>query len=161
MYVVAQGLCHPLTAQRFCHPCRKERVELSQKQIQRIKVIENAAEGRLSVAQAAELLGLSTRQVKRLKRNQQAGGVEWVYHGNRGRAPGNRTGETQRKQVVELARGGYTGFNDTHVTEKLNTVDKLKVSRATVQRILRLPAPHTASGGEQGHPTEHSSRPAQ
>ena len=110
---------------------------MSQKQIQRIKVIENAAEGRISVAKAAELLGLSTRQVQRLKRSQQAGGVEWVYHGNRGRAPANRTGETQRKQVVELARGGYTGFNDTHLTEKLNKVEKLKVSRATVQRILR------------------------
>ena len=46
---------------------------MSQKQIQRIKVIENAAEGRISVAKAAELLELSTRQVKRLKRSQREG----------------------------------------------------------------------------------------
>ncbi|MGE5567502.1 MAG: helix-turn-helix domain-containing protein [Rhodospirillales bacterium] len=42
-------------------------VELSEKQLQRIKVIENAVEGRITVAEAATLLGLSTRQVQRLK----------------------------------------------------------------------------------------------
>jgi predicted HTH domain antitoxin len=42
-------------------------MDLSQKELQRVKVIENAVEGRLTVGQASELLGLSERQVKRLK----------------------------------------------------------------------------------------------
>ena len=40
---------------------------MSQKEFQRVKVIENAAGGRLSVREAARLLQLSTRQVQRLK----------------------------------------------------------------------------------------------
>ena len=40
---------------------------MSQKQLQRIVVIENAVAGRVSVAEAAEALGRSVRQVKRLK----------------------------------------------------------------------------------------------
>ena len=48
---------------------------MSQEQLQRIKVIENAVEGWISVAEAAELLGLSTRQVKRLKRQ---GASTWL-----------------------------------------------------------------------------------
>jgi len=40
---------------------------LSQKQLQRLVVIENAVAGRVSVREAAEALGHSVRQVKRLK----------------------------------------------------------------------------------------------
>ncbi|HXM20494.1 MAG TPA: helix-turn-helix domain-containing protein [Terriglobales bacterium] len=41
---------------------------MSQKEWQRVKVIENAVEGRLRVGEAARLLQLSERQVQRLKR---------------------------------------------------------------------------------------------
>ena len=127
----------PQTAQGKCHPNRKEGVNLSQQELQRIKVIENAVEGRIQVGQAAELLGLSARQVKRLKRSYQAEGAEWVQHGNRGKAPANRIDEKVRQQVLDLAQGVYRGFNDTHMTAKLNHVEEAKVSCATVQRILR------------------------
>jgi hypothetical protein len=42
-------------------------VTMSQKEFQRVKVIENAAGGRLSVREASRLLQLSERQVQRLK----------------------------------------------------------------------------------------------
>ena len=42
-------------------------VTLSQQELQRVKVIENAVEGRLTVAKAALLLQVSERQVQRLK----------------------------------------------------------------------------------------------
>jgi hypothetical protein len=47
-------------------------MELSQKELQRIKVIENAVEGRITVSQAGELLKLSKRQVIRLKKRYRA-----------------------------------------------------------------------------------------
>jgi len=43
-------------------------VTVSQKEFQRVKVIENAVDGRLSVSEAAALLQRSERQVQRLKR---------------------------------------------------------------------------------------------
>ena len=58
---------------------------MSQKEFQRVKVIENAVGGRLSVSEAARLLQLSERQVQRLKRRYRPDGVDWVRHGNRGR----------------------------------------------------------------------------
>jgi hypothetical protein len=39
--------------------------------------------------------------------------------------------------VIALARGRYQGLNDTHLSEKLREKEKLKVSRATVRRVLR------------------------
>jgi transposase len=112
-------------------------VNLSQRELQRIKVIENAVEGGSTVAEAAELLNLSGREVKRLKQRYRAGEATWVYHGNRGKKAANRIGESVRRQVLELAQGRYQGFNDTHLWEKLTKVEGLKLSRPSVQRILR------------------------
>ena len=112
-------------------------IELTQKQFQRVKVIENVVQGRIGVGEASRLLGLSPRQVKRLKRRYRAESVEWAWHGNRGRSPTRKWAEPLRQQIVELARTKYVGFNDSHLTEKLVEVEKLAVSRETVRRILR------------------------
>jgi transposase len=111
--------------------------ELSQKELQRVKVIENAVARRLSVNEAAELLQLSARQVKRLKQQHQEADAAWVHHGNRGRSPANKLPSAVQQQVVELARGRYAGFNDSHLHEKLTEVEGLAISRQSVRRILR------------------------
>ena len=59
---------------------------MSQKEFQRVKVIENAADGRLSVREAARLLQLSERQVQHLKQRYRPDSIAWVQHGNRGRS---------------------------------------------------------------------------
>jgi transposase len=110
---------------------------LSQKQLQRIKVMENVAEGRITIGRAAELLQLSTRQVKRLKQRFDAKNVQWVYHRNQGRKPANVIPESVRKRVLKLARGKYAGFNDHHLQEKLVEEENLRLSRQTVRRMLR------------------------
>ena len=57
-------------------------------------MIEGAVAGRITVEEAASLLQLSERQVKRLKqRSSDGSGAQWVYHGNRERTPANRTAE--------------------------------------------------------------------
>ena len=55
---------------------------MSQKQLQRVRVIGNAVGGRVTVGQAALLLRLSERQVKRLKARFEPDSVDWVRHGN-------------------------------------------------------------------------------
>ena len=110
---------------------------MSQKQLQRIVVIENTVAGRVSVREAAGALSRSERQVKRLKREFDRTDPSWVLHGSQGRAPANRTPEQLRRRIVKLARGKYAGFNDTHLCEKLAREETIAVSRSTVRRILR------------------------
>ena len=90
---------------------------MSQQQIQRIKVIENAVAGKITVREAAQSLNLSERQVQRLKGCCDVKDGEWVKHGNRGREPANTLKAATRERIVELARGKYAGFNDTHLHE--------------------------------------------
>jgi transposase len=108
----------------------------SQKELQRVKVIENAAEGRLSVREASRLLQLSERQVQRLKRRYEPDSIAWVHHGNRGR-PMPWAFSLQKQLILTLARGKYAGFNDSHLAQKLRVEENLTVSRETVRRILR------------------------
>ena len=110
---------------------------MSQKEFQRVKVIENAAGGRLSVREASRLLQLSERQVQRLKRRYRPDSIGWVQHGNRGRRMPWALPLPQKQLILTLARGKYQGFNDSHLTEKLHDEENLAVSRETVRRILR------------------------
>src|SRR5580704_8497128 len=112
-------------------------VTMSQKEFQRVKVIENAAGGRLSVREASRLLQLSERQVQRLKRRYRADSVGWVQHGNRGRSMPWALSLPQKQLILRLARGKYRGFNDSHLCEKLQAEENFAVSRETVRRILR------------------------
>src|SRR5437879_12965683 len=114
-------------------------VAMSQKEFQRVKVIENAAAGRLSVREASRLLQLSERQVQRLKRRYRPDSVGWVQHGNRGRSTPWAVSLPQKQSILALARGKYRGFNDSHLTEKLCAEEDLDFSRETVRRILRAP----------------------
>jgi transposase len=112
-------------------------MELSQNELQRVKVIENAVERRITVAVAGELLRLSGRQVKRLKKRYLPDTVEWVRHGNRGRGKPWGLAEAVREQILTLAKDKYEGFNDSHLTEKLREVEGMAVGRETVRRLLR------------------------
>jgi transposase len=112
-------------------------VTVSQKEFQRVKVIENAVAGRLRVSEAARLLQLSERQVQRLKRRYRPDSVAWVHHGNRGRPMPWALPAALRRTILELARGKYQGFNDSHLCQKLHSEENLVVSRETVRRILR------------------------
>jgi transposase len=112
-------------------------VTMSQKEFQRVKVIENAAGGRLSIREASRLLQLSERQVQRLKRRYRPDSVGWVQHGNRGRSMPWAVSLPQKQLILNLARGKYQGFNDSHLAEKLHAEENIALSRETVRRILR------------------------
>ncbi len=110
---------------------------MSEREWKRLNGVERVEQGLLSNGEAAVLLGLSARQMRRVRERVAELGPEGVVHGNRGRAPNHRVVEAIRARVVALRLGKYAGFNDQHFTEKLTEVEGLGVSRATVRRILR------------------------
>jgi transposase len=112
-------------------------VTLSQKELQRMRVIEKAVDGRLSVREAAGLLQRSERQVQRLKRRYQPNSADWVRHGNRGKPRTWALAPDLYQRVLELACGKYAGFNDSHLWQKLVEKEGLSLSRESVRRILR------------------------
>jgi transposase len=116
---------------------RQETFTLSQKELQRVSVISACIKGELACASAAELLSLSVRQIKRLKKRLREAGEAALAHANRGRPSHRRLPERTRLAVLRLVRTKYAGFNDHHLAEKLNEVEGLSLSRETLRRLLR------------------------
>jgi transposase len=110
---------------------------MSEGQWKRLDAVERLERGTLTSGEVAQVLGLSVRQVRRLRRAVEKRGRAGMVHGNTGRAPQHRIAEEVRTQIVELRRGRYAGFNDQHFTEKLRDVEGVGISRASVQRLLR------------------------
>lgn len=110
---------------------------MSEKQWKQLDAVRRIKQATLTAAEAARLLGLSERQLRRIRRAVEECGARGVIHGNAGRFPTHRLKTSVRKRVVRLMRTKYVGFNDQHFTEKLVEVEKIKISRATVQRLLR------------------------
>jgi Helix-turn-helix domain len=115
----------------------QRRIRVSQGDLHRVHVVRLTLEGRESVGKGAELLGISARQMKRLRRKMQEQGAQGLLHGNRGKVAWNKTSSEIVEKVIALARGRYQGLNDSHLSEKLREKEKLKLSRATVRRALR------------------------
>src|SRR4030042_4343199 len=114
----------------------KDRVTLNHKEQARAKVIMMAIEGRCTTGEAAKLLQLSRRHVKRLKKALREEGPAGLAHGNRGREPAHPIRESERREVLELAGTLYSGYNHTHLHEQLVAEQGVRPSRRSVGRLL-------------------------
>jgi len=115
----------------------KGEIVLSQKEIQRVRVMEQVMQGVLSAVDAGSYLGLSYRQVKRLKACYRGAGPAGLMHGNRGRLPANTLDKSQRALILRLSSGRYAECNDSHFTELIAEREGITVSRETVRKIRR------------------------
>lgn len=102
----------------------------------RIIVLNHLAAAALTNEGAAEILGISVRQVQRLHSEYRKGGAAAIVHGNRGRRPAHALDPEVARRVVELATDKYAGFNQQHLTEMLQEHEGLDLSRPSVHRIL-------------------------
>ena len=108
---------------------------MNQKQA-RLFVLNSVFEYQVPIAQAAELLGVSPRHVRRMVSAYRRNRAAALAHGNRGRRPHNATSFAEAAAVVELATQRYQGANHTHFTELLQEREGIDLSRPTVRRIL-------------------------
>ena len=110
----------------------------------RAMVLNRVEREGLTGEDAAGLMGLSLRQVRRLLAAYRKEGVAALAHGNRGRPPAHRISEDTRNRVVTLAQGAYQGLNHYHLQEVLAEREELVLSRSSLWRILttaRVPSP--------------------
>ncbi len=121
----------------------------------RTQMLARVLEGTITLPEAAEVMGLSVRQARRLKGALAREGPSGLAHGNRGVASERRTGPEVRDAVAEHYRTTYAGCNVQHFTELLREREAISLSVATVRRILKgggLASPQTR------RPPKHRSR---
>jgi transposase len=114
----------------------EETVTLGRVEQKRALVLNQVLEGRLRQHEAALVLGLSVRQVKRLTARYRVVGPAGLVHGNRGRRPWQAVAPDLAAQVIALAQRRYAGLNQQHLTEKLAAEEGIVLGRTTVRRLL-------------------------
>ena len=114
-----------------------DKVTLSKKEQKRLLVMNEVLAGRVTGQEAADMLGLSLRQTRRLLAAYRRDGAIALMHGNRGRRPANKLDEGVEEAILRLAQTEYVDYNDSHFTEELAERHGIAVSRPTVRRIRR------------------------
>jgi len=100
----------------------EDRIEMSQRERDRLKVMAPVLSNERTATEAARLLELSVRQVRRLRRRLEAGGDAAIIHGLRGRPSDRRRDERLRRRVVAACRGTFAGLGPTMAAEKLAAI---------------------------------------
>jgi len=113
----------------------EDRIEMSQAERDRLKVMAPLLGGRRTQGEAARLLGLSVRQVRRVQRRLEGEGDVGVVHRLRGRPSNRRKDPGLRQAVLAACRQRYPDFGPTFAAEKL-AAEGLVVGRETLRRWL-------------------------
>lgn len=121
----------------------------------RAQTLTRTLKGELTMTEAAALVGLSERQLWRLRVAFERAGPAGLVHGNRGRTSRRRLEETVRERILELRRTVYVDVNDSHLAELLAEREGIVISRPSLQRLLR--AARIASPRRR-RPPKHRSR---
>jgi hypothetical protein len=110
-------------------------IPMTQKERDVLKVMHTVLAGERTQAEAARLLDLSTRQVRRICRKLERDGDAALVHGLRGRPSNHRPEPAFQRAVLQAYRARYADFGPTFASEKL-AQEGLHVGPQTLRRWL-------------------------
>jgi Helix-turn-helix domain len=113
----------------------RTRVAMSQRERDVLKVMQPVLDGKRTQAEAARLLRLSIRQVRRIQQKLEGGGDTALVHGLRGKPSNHRHKPALRNKVLKAYQQRYRDFGPTFACEKL-AQDGLEVGVETLRRWL-------------------------
>jgi transposase len=109
---------------------------MSHRELSRLEVIQRVDQKTLTQRQAADLLNLSLRQVKRLFKAYQAAGACALISKRRGRPSNNRLPAEVISKARELLRTFYYDFGPTLAHEKLVEAHGLRLGLESVRQLM-------------------------
>lgn len=114
----------------------QELVTMSAKELKRLEVIRRVVENRWPQARAAALLGLTTRQVRRLCRAFETAGPGGLVSRQRGRPSNRRLTSELQSRVIAIVRERYGDFGPKLAQEKLLELHDVRVGRETLRQWM-------------------------
>jgi transposase len=112
-----------------------DRIAMSQPERDVLKIMHQVLAGTLRQTEAARLLRLSVRQVRRIQRRLECQGDQAVIHRLRGQPSNHRIDPASRRKIVQIYRRDYPDFGPTFAREKL-AEQGLEVSPETLRQWL-------------------------
>ena len=110
---------------------------MSERELNRIEVLAQVDDGRLSVQNGANMLDITKRQMFRLLKRYRTEGAAAIRHKARGKSPNNKFHKAKREFVLALIKESYADFGPTLAAEMLAQHHGFKVSRETLRKWMQ------------------------
>lgn len=114
----------------------KDMVMVSREELKRLHIIQRVLEKRVRQVEAARILFLSTRQIRRIIKRVRREGEAGISHRSRGRPSNRRFPQKIKAKALKLYQQKYTGFGPTLAAEKLSEADKVTINHETLRQWL-------------------------
>jgi len=111
-------------------------ITMSLPEVKKYDIIQKVISKELNGSEAAGLLNLTSRHIRRLKKKVAKSGIKALIHGNRGKSGNRRMPDNERKRIADLIKQKYPDFGPTLATEKLAELDKIERSCGAVRSIM-------------------------
>jgi transposase InsO family protein len=111
-------------------------INLKPKQADQIYIFESILKQRITQKEAAEILALSPRQVRRKLKRYIVEGKAGLIHKNKGKASNRKTKESLKDKVIGLLKSIYKGYGPTLASEKLREYHDIYLDHETLRRIM-------------------------
>ena len=114
----------------------KDIIVMRQEELKRLHVIHKVLNKAVTQVEAAKLIGLSDRQVRRKVRRVREEGDAGITHKSRGRISNRKLPDELKKKAIVLYKQKYPDFGPTFASEKLFEIDRIKINHETLRGWL-------------------------
>ena len=115
---------------------QNELITMTRKEARRCETIKDLLAKKIDGTEAAKSLGLSVRQIKRLKIKVKLSGAKGTIHGNRGKKSNRRINEKTIKKARKYLNEIYHDFNPLLAQEHLRDDNDINLSKETIRRLM-------------------------
>jgi transposase len=113
----------------------KEVLKVTRRDLRRISSATQVVEGKATIAEASQQMGVSYRQAKRILRRFRNQGAAGIRHASVGRASNRQIDPELRQEILYRYQERYVGFGATLAAEKLEE-EGFDVNHETLRRWL-------------------------
>lgn len=114
----------------------KDILVMSQGEFQRLHIVRKAIAKELKQIEAAAILNLSVRQIKRLVKQVREEGDNGISHKLRGKKSNRAICNKVKEKVIKIYKKEYPDFGPVLASEKLFEINKINVNRETLRGWL-------------------------
>ena len=107
---------------------------MSQRELNWLHIIRKAIDRRIKQKEAAGLLEISERQIRRLVKRIREESDKGIIHRSRSKVSHNAIPQAIKQKALSLCKSIYAGFNPTFASEKLFERNKIEISRETLRQ---------------------------
>lgn len=111
-------------------------VMAKQWELKRLHVIHKVPDGGIKQVEAADILSLTDRQIRRIVKKIRVEGDAGIVHKSRGKPSNRRLPKKVKYKVIKIYKEKFSGFGPTLASEKLLEMEGIQINDETLRKWL-------------------------